>query len=99
MLRCLRRMGVPWPQGLLPYLVSRQCPLPVLRWLVAEGAPAGAGEVAEAVEAAVSVRQRGWVCGRREHAGDVEAWLRGLAAQVAAMEATGRCGGGRGAEW
>ncbi len=41
-LRCLRRLGVPWPRGLLPEAVRRDCPLPMLRWLVAEGVPVDA---------------------------------------------------------
>ncbi len=77
-IRCLRRLAVPWPQGLLADLVTRGCHLPMLRWLVAEGVPAGAREVAEAVEAAMSVRQLGFVDERRQQVDDVEAWLRGL---------------------
>ncbi len=49
MVRCLLRMGVPIPRGMQPEAATRRCPLPMLRWLVAEGAPAVGGEVAPAM--------------------------------------------------
>ncbi len=52
MLRCLRRMGVPWPRGLLPEAVREECPLPMLLWLVAEGVPGDRAAVTTALEVA-----------------------------------------------
>ncbi len=47
-LRCLRRMGAPWPRGLLPAAALGKCPMPVVTWMVDQGATADAEEVAAA---------------------------------------------------
>ncbi len=69
-LAVLRRLGVPWgADNVVVQAVQRGCPLPVLRWLVEQGAPVGG---AGAMEAAVAVS--GCLS-----AGD-GVWLQGLAA-------------------
>ncbi len=85
-LRCLRRMGVPWPRGLLPEAVRHGCHLPMLQWLVAEGVTVGAGELAEAIKTAAFIgdaspvwepwRPLDHVHEARQQASDVVAWLR-----------------------
>lgn len=47
-LGALRRVGVPWGEGVVTAAVGRGCPLPVVRWLLVEGAPVGCGEEVEA---------------------------------------------------
>ncbi len=50
-LATLRRLGVPWDwDGLLVQAVERAYELPVLRWLVEQGAPFGAGNLQRAVQ-------------------------------------------------
>ncbi len=51
-LRCLRRMGVPWPGALLPEAVRQGCLLPMLQWLVAEGVPVDGEAVVQALNQA-----------------------------------------------
>ncbi len=46
---CLRRMGVPWPQGLLPVAARGKCPLPVATWMVDQRPPVDV-EVAAALK-------------------------------------------------
>ncbi len=69
-LTALRRLGVSWgATDVVVRAVRRGCPVPALRWLVEQGAPAGG---ARAMEAAVA----GSGCYRSKE----RAWLRGLAA-------------------
>ncbi len=100
MIRCMRRMGLSWPRGLLPGALMVEVPLPVLQWLVAQGVPTDEDGVAEAVGWAEDrLRLRAATPGDERlmgEAGGVEAWLRGLAAEVSAREATRGAGGGHG---
>ncbi len=69
-LTALRRLGVPWgAEDMVVRAVREGCEMPVLRWLVEQGAPVGS---AGAMEVAVT-------CSRRLSA-EEGAWLRGLAA-------------------
>ncbi len=71
-LRCLHRMGVPWPQGLLPEAVRRGCPLPMLQWLVAEGAPWNVAAMETDLE---QEAQPEWVYSTYQ---ELKAWLQSL---------------------
>ncbi len=77
-LAALRRLGVPWgTEGVVVQAVKKGCQLPVLRWLVEQGAPVGsAGDMEEAVA-------------REDLSAEAAAWLRGLAG---AAEAAGPVG-------
>lgn len=46
-LEALRRAGVPWGAGVVAEATGCGCPLPVVRWLLAEGAPVGSEEEVE----------------------------------------------------
>ncbi len=72
-LECLRQLGVPWGKGVLWEAVGRDCPLPVLKWMVAHGAPAGPREVARAL--AVAEWEESLL---PPSAPEVVVWLRGL---------------------
>ncbi len=52
---------MPWGEGVVAAVVGRGCPLPVVRWLMAEGAPVGCGEEAEAEAALREVEAAGCV--------------------------------------
>ncbi len=82
-LSALRRLGVPWgTEDVVVRAVGHWCQLPVLRWLVEQGAPVGStGDMEEAV----AHRVRGGGLSAEE-----AAWLRGLAGAVeaAAVAAT-----------
>ncbi len=66
-LAVLRRLGVPWgADDVMVRAVQRGCPLPVLRWLVEQGAPvgrAGAMEWALAVSECLSAEDGAWLQG------------------------------------
>lgn len=51
-MECLRRLGVPWGQGLLRRAVVEHLPLAAVRWMVGQGAPADRAEATAAVAAA-----------------------------------------------
>ncbi len=75
-LSCLHRLGVPWNASVLQRAVEKRVRLPVLRWLVEQGAPWDGEAVARAV------REAGEVSGF----GDAAAWLEARIA-VAAQHA------------
>ncbi len=79
-LAALRRLGVPWDaQGTVVQALLHGCELPVLRWLVEQGAPVGrAGDMEEAVARRV---------GREDLNAEEAAWLRGLAGAAEAAAA------------
>ncbi len=71
-LAALRRLGVPWDaQDTVAQAVKKGCELPVLRWLVEQGAPvSSAGDMEEAVARRV---------GHGGLSSEEAAWLQGLA--------------------
>ncbi len=79
-LAALRRLGVPWDApDTVVQAVRHGCELPVLRWLVEQGAPVGrAGDMEEAVARRV---------GREDLNAEEAAWLRGLAGAAEAAAA------------
>ncbi len=79
MIRCLRRMGLPWPDRLLPEAVRIELPLPMLQWLAAEGMPTGEGDAMEAMGRAIEMENErtGRIQEERDVSG-LEMWLLGL---------------------
>ncbi len=79
-LTALRRLGVPWGTShMVAMSVQLGCvSLPVLQWLVEQGAPPG--NERELLAAVLRGRGRGM-------GAEAEAWLRGLAAAAAGAEA------------
>ncbi len=79
-LAALRRLGVPWgAEDVVVKAVQHcGCELPVLRWLVKQGAPVGR---AQDMEEAVA-RRVGWDLSAEE-----AAWLRGVAGAAGAAAA------------
>ncbi len=73
-LDALRRLGVPWgARDMVVQAVRRCVKVPVLRWLVEQGAPVGSkADMEEALEQAAG---RGWLTS------EDAAWLRGLTAE------------------
>ncbi len=87
-LETLRRAGVPWGEGVVVEAIGCGCPLPVVRWLLAEGAPVGSEEEVEAALKEVEASSE---------AGVVEAWeLRKMLGAAGAREGTGEAKKGRG---
>ncbi len=88
MLTALRRLGVPWgTEDVVVQAVRHGCKLPVLRWLVEQGAPMGRAQDME--EAVGAVRGGGL-------SAEEAAWLRGLAGAAEALGSangdSGNCG-------
>ncbi len=72
----LRRLGVPWGyEDLVARAVETGCGMPVVRWLVEQGAPLGSAQELEGAVASAVKR-----CGLGE---EEAAWLRGVAAGAA----------------
>ncbi len=87
-LNALRRLGVPWGAGcMVMWAVGEGCQVPVLRWLVEQGAPLGSmGYLEQAVAAAP----------RRGRLGaEAAAWLQGLATAAEAAAAAAAAAAGR----
>ncbi len=81
-LRCLRRMGLPWPARLLPGAACIDLPLPVLQMLVAEGAPVDGDDVREVMRLAEwHENERTGRTGEERDASELEVWLVGLAGE------------------
>ncbi len=75
-LAALRRLGVPWgAEDVVVRAVEKRCAVPVLRWLVEQGAPVGDGVC---LEKAVACKvQQGYL------SVEAAAWLRSLVAAAA----------------
>ncbi len=80
-LAALRRLGVPWGVGCMVWAVGEGCAVPVLRWLVEQGAPVGSRRD---MEQAVAEAKRKGALGA-----EAAAWVRGLA-KAAEAATTGR---------
>ncbi len=96
-LSCLQRLGVPLGDRLLVMSITEDTtPLPAMRWLVEQGAPASPDMVRSALEEL----EFPWQVRQGRERQEVEAWLRGLLgnAGVGAGAAAGAAGGEGGAD-
>ncbi len=59
-LRCLRRLDVPWDPNVLTWVARGSVPLPVLRWLVEQGAPWDEALARKAVCVPNTLEHPGW---------------------------------------